>query len=269
LAGLLVDSAGERLTPSHAVKNGRRYRYYILRALIAASGAERTGGWRLPAHDVEDAVIRIIAAALSDPGALIERLRLHDASAEQTRLVLDRAARLSTSLLQGSPEERTRLAVELIERVVIENAAISIAVRKGLLVTETGAAAGTSPDDTILLSAPVAFRRRGVETKLVLPAAVEMQKLGRVDLSLVKAIARGRFWFEQLAAGGAAMEAIADRAGVSPRYVSRLLPLAFLAPDIIEAILQGRHPADLSTARLTNRLDLPLDWAHQRALVGA
>jgi site-specific DNA recombinase len=215
-------------------------------------------------------VIRIIAAALSDPGALIERLRLHDASAEQTRLVLDRAARLSTSLLQGSPEERTRLAVELIERVVIEGSAISITLRKRPLVTVAGVTAEASPNETILLSAPVAFRRRGVETKLVLPAAVDMQKAGPVDAALVKAIARGRLWFEQLAAGGAAsLEAIANRAGVSPRYVSRLLPLAFLAPDIIEAILQGRHPANLSAARLTNRLDLPLDWAHQRALIGA
>jgi site-specific DNA recombinase len=51
--------------------------------------------------------------------------------------------------------------------------------------------------------------------------------------------------------------------------VSRLLPLAFLAPDIIEAILQGRHAADLSAARLTNKLDLPLDWTDQRELIGA
>jgi site-specific DNA recombinase len=106
-----IDSAGERLTPSHAVKNGRRYRYYISRALIADSGAATTTGWHLPAHDVEGAVIRIIAAALTDRGALIERLGLREASAEQTRLVLDRAARLSKTLLQGSPDEHSRLAV--------------------------------------------------------------------------------------------------------------------------------------------------------------
>jgi hypothetical protein len=67
LAGLLVDSAGERLTPSHAVKDGRRYRYYISRALIVDAGSERSQGWRLPAHDLEDAVARIVAAALTDP----------------------------------------------------------------------------------------------------------------------------------------------------------------------------------------------------------
>jgi site-specific DNA recombinase len=83
-------------------------------------------------------------------------------------------------------------------------------------------------------------------------------------------IARGRLWFEDLAAGRAAStQAIADREGMTQRYVSRLLPLAFLAPEFVEAILQGRQPADLSAARLTNRIDLPLDWAEQRELLGA
>ena len=67
----------------------------------------------------------------------------------------------------------------------------------------------------------------------------------------------------------ASAQRIAEVERVSARYVSRLLPLAFLAPDIVDQILQGRHPAELSAARLTNRLDLPLDWVHQRALIGA
>jgi DNA invertase Pin-like site-specific DNA recombinase len=268
LAGLLVDSAGERLTPSHAVKNGRRYRYYISRALIAAAGGERKQGWRLPAHDVEDAVIRVIVAALTAPGPLIERLGLRDASAAQTRLVLDRAASVAKTLLQGAPEERVKLATEFIEQVAIDDLAVSIILRKRPLLPETGAPPEASQHDTILVSAPITFRRRGVETKLVLAPSFETQKPARVDAALVKAVARARLWFEQLAAGET-LEAIADRESVSARYVSRLLPLAFLAPDIVETILEGRHPADLSTARLTNRLDLPPDWASQRELIGA
>ena len=270
LAGLLVDSRGERLTPSHAVKQGRRYRYYVSRALIANSGADGTVGWRLPAHDVEDAVIRIIAAALSDPASLIQRLQLPDASAEQSRSVLDRATRLAEALRAGSPGERSKLAIDLIERVVIDKSVISVVMRQRPLLAKIGAGADASSDDTIQLSAPIAFRRRGVETKLVLPASIEMQKPARVDPALVKAVARGRLWFEQLATGEmVSLEAISNREGVSARYVSRLLPLAFIAPDIIELILHGLHPADLTAARLTNRLDLPLDWARQGELIGA
>ena len=96
-----------------------------------------------------------------------------------------------------------------------------------------------------------------------------MDKPGRIDAALLKAVARGRLWFEQLAAGEvSSLQAIADRQRVSQRYVSRLLPLAFLAPDIVERIMQGRQPVVLSAARLTNEFQLPLDWAEQRELLG-
>jgi len=59
-----------------------------------------------------------------------------------------------------------------------------------------------------------------------------------------------------------------DNAGVSDRYVSHLLPLAFLAPRFVEAILAGNQPVDLTTEILIKRTDLPLDWSEQKALLG-
>ena len=67
LAGVLVDARGDRLIPSHAVKKGRRYRYYISAALITEAGTDRAPGWRLPAQEIEDPVIRILADALTSP----------------------------------------------------------------------------------------------------------------------------------------------------------------------------------------------------------
>src|SRR5207253_11430802 len=74
LAGLLTDARGERLTPSHAVKNGRRYRYYVSAALITEAGTDRAQGWRLAAIEIEDAVIRILRDALVNPAMVLERL---------------------------------------------------------------------------------------------------------------------------------------------------------------------------------------------------
>src|SRR5438034_4652516 len=65
LAGLLVDGRGDRLTPSHTVKKGRRYRYYVSAALITETGTDRAQGWRLPAQEIEDAVIRVLALRYS------------------------------------------------------------------------------------------------------------------------------------------------------------------------------------------------------------
>src|SRR5947207_7469910 len=72
LAGLLVDARGERLTPSHAVKKGRRCRYYVSAALLTDAGTDREG-WRLAAREIEEAVIRILADALTSPVSLVER----------------------------------------------------------------------------------------------------------------------------------------------------------------------------------------------------
>jgi len=61
---------------------------------------------------------------------------------------------------------------------------------------------------------------------------------------------------------------LARRDGIDPGDVSRILPLAFLAPDIVEAILGGRQPIDLTATRLKRIPNLPLEWAAQRQLLG-
>src|SRR5467141_1355789 len=98
LAGVLVDAQGERLTPSHAVKKGRRYRYYVSAALITEAGTDRAQGWRLPAQEIEDAVIRVLADALISPALLIERVGTTGVPSDQTRKMLDRATRLAAAL---------------------------------------------------------------------------------------------------------------------------------------------------------------------------
>ena len=61
---------------------------------------------------------------------------------------------------------------------------------------------------------------------------------------------------------------IAEAEGVTGRYVAHLVPLAFLAPDILARILAGTQPVELTTEELTKRVNLPLEWAEQRAVLG-
>ncbi len=73
-----------------------------------------------------------------------------------------------------------------------------------------------------------------------------------VDLSLLKAVARAHRWFDEISTGKArSLAAIAAREGLSVRYVGRLIRLAFLAPDIVESIVEGRQPTTL-TGRSTH-----------------
>jgi ParB-like chromosome segregation protein Spo0J len=115
----------------------------------------------------------------------------------------------------------------------------------------------------------VAFRQRGVETKLVLPGLAHENHRSSCDPALTKAIVRGRAWFEELATGRArSLQELAKRDGITRRYIRRLVNLAFLSPQLVEAILQGRQPAELTATRLTE-LDLPLDWTEQRRLLAS
>jgi site-specific DNA recombinase len=116
---------------------------------------------------------------------------------------------------------------------------------------------------------PACIRRRGVEMRLVLQSGETGASDARIDPALVKAIVRARQWFEQVASGKAQSFAeIARIEGIGRRYVANLIPLAFLAPDIVASILSGTQPVELTTQELTKRVDLPLDWADQRAQLG-
>ena len=86
---------------------------------------------------------------------------------------------------------------------------------------------------------------------------------------LIAAVAQGRQWFAQIGGGDVqSIRDLAERNGVNQGDVSRIIPLGLLAPDIVEAILAGRQPIDLTAKRLKRVPDLPVSWAEQRRLLG-
>ncbi len=110
------------------------------------------------------------------------------------------------------------------------------------------------------------MKKRGVELRLVLQN--EPPSKAKVDVVLMKTIARAHRWFEQLVSGEVkSLTAIATREGLNYRFVGKIIRLAFLAPEIVEAIAEGRQPPELSTELLTKRIRLPLDWDDQKRLL--
>jgi hypothetical protein len=187
---------------------------------------------------------------------------------DQVRKLLGRAARMAAAL-GGSPGERAKLVRELVEKIIVDEKTIIIKLRRGLLLGEdvASSASEAASDSAVELTATAAFTRRGAETKLVLPGLAPQKHSSRCDPALIKAIARGRAWFEELVSGRArSLQELAKRDGISRRYIRRLIGLAFLSPELIEAILQGRQPVALTATRLTE-LDLPLDWTEQHKLL--
>jgi len=268
LAGLLVDARGQRLTPTHAVKKGRRYRYYVSAALITEAGTEHPRGWRLAAQQIEDAVIRILIDWLTQPAKLLEPAGEVGIGSDQVRKMLGRAARLGAAL-RGSSADRAKIVRVLVGQVVVDEKTIVIKVRRGIVLGGNAGALRDQSDETIELPAAIELKRRGIETKLQLPGVAEQNHGLRCDPALIKAIARGRAWFGELATGRArSLEELARRDGISRRYIRRLVGLAFLSPRLVEAILKGQQPVELTATRLSE-LDLPLDWSEQHRLLAS
>ena len=116
---------------------------------------------------------------------------------------------------------------------------------------------------------PIRIKRRGVEIRLFIEPANGAGAIAKPDDVPIKAIARAVCWHDDLTSGRSpSIGAIADAEGISRRYVTQLHSLAFLAPDIIKAILSGRQPVDLTAEALVKHIDLPLIWDNQRDLLG-
>ena len=224
--------------------------------------------WRLAAQEIEDCVIGILVDALTSPARLLERLGAPDMPSDQNAEIAQPCRPLcrdAPKLAGRTSQDRTRT------RRAGDNRGIIIKMRRGaLLGEEVPLCASEEPSgSTIELKAAVDFKQRGAETKLVLAELSQQNQPSRCDPTLLKVIARGREWFEELATGRArSLRQIAERDGITRRYIRRLVDLAFLSPRLVEAILQGRQPVELTATRLTE-LDLPLDWAEQHRLLAS
>ncbi|MBW3096055.1 hypothetical protein [Pseudohoeflea coraliihabitans] len=109
---------------------------------------------------------------------------------------------------------------------------------------------------------PIALKRRGVEAKVIL--ANGESSSAKPDPSLIQLIAKAHCYLARLTdSSGRSLSEVARRFDTDLSEVSRILPLAFLAPALTTAILAGKHPASLTTQRLLRMSDLPLDWRTQ------
>ena len=117
--------------------------------------------------------------------------------------------------------------------------------------------------ETITVHIPLTFRKRGGRKLVVTPDGAPWAPRPRVDNAMVKALARAFRWRKMLDTGEhATLEDLARAKGVAPSYVSRMLRLTLLAPELVEAILDGRQPAELQLGDLLE--GFPVDWVELR-----
>jgi site-specific DNA recombinase len=268
----LFDGKNNRMTPTHTVKNGRRYRYYISNSLIAGANKSRVSdsgdGLRLAAQEIENHVITPIATFLADAQKIMAELCPDDAAPGIAKAALHHAHLLGQSLKVNDARDRYELIRSLIVRVSIDDVSICIELRRATLLEQLGLpvdASLQSIDTPIQLTVPAELRRLGKEKRLIVAAHAPKTN---PDPILIKAIVRGHQWFEMLKSHKAlSITEIAQAEKLPRTYVGSVIPFALLAPDITEAILEGTQPIDLNLDRLIN-VSLPINWAEQRSVLG-
>ena len=260
LMGKLFDESGEPLYSCWAKKGQRRYRYFVSKRLIRGTAKADDRGWRLPAERIEQAVIVGIRQIVSDRGAIASTLKACGFAAGELKLA-DEAIDAKVK----SFEQVETTVDPLIERVELKRDGIQIALNlRALLPAGRFSAGGASLRITRFV--PMQMKRRGVETRLVLPG--EAIAVPQRDPALLRALARGHQWFSELAAGTAVSTTqIASREGVSDSYVRHMVPLALLAPSVVESICAGQQGVCLSAERLKTQAGIPIEWDAQQRLL--
>ena len=258
LAGKLFDESGEPLYVQGAAKGQRRYRYYVSRRLVRGESKDAEQAWRISAPEIEQTISAAAQEILSNRAAIALALEESGADPNRLRPVLE-SARVWIERLRSEAETPSALS-ELTERVELSREGFQVSLKLPLLPAGTGSRA---PADHLSLKKlfPMQMKRRGVEMRMVLEGD---STPSRVDLPLLKAVARARRWSQDLIAGRVqSVSEIAKRDGVAARYVRELMPLGFIPPGTVEAIIEGHQPPELTVIGLTRRIDLPLLWSSQ------
>jgi DNA invertase Pin-like site-specific DNA recombinase len=255
MAGILFDEQGNRLHPSHSQKQSKRFRYYISSTLKSGPRKEAIDGIRVSALEIEVLVINYLKVWLSDHAGLIEHL---SPEANEVQALTHRAKSL-TSKLSGPLHEQYKVLQLLIVKAELFAEEIKLEINTDQLTNKS------SP--SIHLTIPAALKRCGHSMRLLVGSAKQSHRHTK-DLKLMNGIAKSLEWLNQLTTGKVkSMQEIAEKEGVSSSYVTRSIYRAFLAPDIVRAIMNGTQPAHLTTDFIKRHSPLPLDWKEQRRLL--
>jgi DNA invertase Pin-like site-specific DNA recombinase len=239
LTGLLFDEAGHPMAPTHATKASIRYRYYVSRPCLRGEAKTAKVGsvTRVPATDIEDVIVKS----------------------------LNEHVRSESGMLAWAITDHSTLA-EVIDRIDVYKDRLTVQLR----LKENPRTDDIESTGSHLLSIPwqkPPFKRfreillpHGASRKEVRPERSERR------LRLVSAIAQGRRWLDEIISGSVTdVEQIALRERCSVRHVNMTISLAFLAPKLVRAAIEGRLPRGINIERLR---DAPAEWSRQFEALG-
>src|ERR1700716_1924802 len=240
LTGLLFDDAGHRMVPTHATKSGVRYRYYV--SLPHLHGESKTASVgsisRVPATDIEDTIVNSL----------------------NKRLIVQK--KMSNSSI--TPVDDRKAVLEQVVRIDVHEDRLAVRLKSA-----DDEEISNAPDE-YLLSIPWQKPPSRKSRQILIPHGIPKSEIRPTRIErrarLVSAIARGRRWLDEIVSGSVTdIKQIASHQKCSVRQVNMTISLAFLAPDLVRAAVEGRLPRGIGVERLR---DAPPEWSRQFEALG-
>jgi site-specific DNA recombinase len=282
LAGLLFDDEGERLTSVQSNKLNRRYHYYVSQRIIREGKAQAPDALRLPGQALEEIVITRLHHLLTSRTELFGWLNAHGLKdVHAIEAVLSTAASVADVFKNDSSATQTSDLISplqnLTERIVVRAHEVEITLKLGGLIEEAkvvshAPASAWECCDWVRLRyqvlLPIQIKRSGLKVLMIVQSP-DYQPKGNVDTRLVKLLSRAHQWFNQLSTGRVrSVKELGEQEKLSASHVSRVILVAFLSPDIVRDILDGKHPPSLTSDKLMRSLPLPINWSEQKQALG-
>ena len=261
------------MSPTHTKKDNRRYRYYVSQAVLQYREADAGSVLRISAKTIEDPVIKRLMQYLQSPKELFGTFSHLKLSARKQTSIIQNAKPFVKIWENLSPSRKIDYLRIIIRKIEVGCESINITLSRAgmsqcfLNENPNNEESRNNIDDELVISIPTTLKRCGHETKLIICDEYASKPSSTTTLALNNALKKGLAWNQLLITGQALnLKMLAKQEHVTHRYVSRLIKMAFLSPDIMEAIIKGNIPPTLSVDRL--REDVPFDWEEQRQKYG-
>lgn len=220
----------------------------------------------MPMAKLDGLIQNIILETLQDRSALLDCLGMKNMHAERLLTVTDQAKQLAEKLHASRIDERKAIYSELVQSITVHPDRIEIVFAADGLTKHLQAELPATSD--IVVTRQLTIRRRGQEMKLIIGGTKHRDQ--DIDQSLISLIARAHHLKTELETGKvSSIKEFARTRGIDHGDARNLIPLAYLAPSIIEDILAGHQPAELTTVRMKELArHLPYLWSGQRQHLG-
>jgi site-specific DNA recombinase len=266
LMGRIFDERGNRMTPTYATKAGVRYRYYVSAVQFQGQPNKAAKLNRVPATEIEKLIISALRQHIGVSPPNSEPTE-DDVPTKDKELISNHVARVDVN--------RDHLAVQLTVAAARQTARQR---KRSSLNCDTGDDCGQSENGSAADRLKVTVlkilwkKTPSKQPREIIPPALSSPRTdarpirAETRATLVTAIAKGRQWLDELVAGTVKnVEQIAERETCSIRQVNRTITLAFLAPRLVQAAVDGKLPRGIGVAILR---DCPIEWARQHERLG-